>query len=86
MNTKLHAITDQSGRPLSFFMTAGQISDYTGAAALLDSLPAAQWMLGDRGYDADWFKDWRQVTTRYDRRPTVFFSTICLAATVMFWL
>lgn len=35
-------------------MTAEQISDYTGAAALLDSLPAAQWMLGDRGYDADW--------------------------------
>jgi len=42
MNTKLHAITDQNGLPLSFFMTAGQISDYTGAAALLDNLPAAQ--------------------------------------------
>lgn len=38
-------------------MTAGQISDYTGAAALLDSLSAAEWMLGDRGYDADWFRD-----------------------------
>jgi len=57
MNTKLHAITDQNRRPLSFFMTAGQVSDYTGAAALLDSLPMAQWMLGDRGYDADWFRD-----------------------------
>ena len=39
MNTKLHAVTDAEGRPLSFFMTAGQISDYTGAAALLDDLP-----------------------------------------------
>ncbi|MBM3098991.1 IS5 family transposase [Gluconobacter cerinus] len=129
MNTKLHAVTDQNGRPLSFFMTAGQISDYTGAAALLDSLPAAQWMLGDRGYDADWFrdaleekgikpcipgrrsrrkpvkydrrkykrrnrieimfgrlKDWQRVAKRYDRCPTVFFSAICLAATVIFWL
>ncbi|AFN57073.1 transposase [Zymomonas mobilis] len=129
MNTKLHAVTDQNGRPLSFFMTAGQISDYTGAAALLDSLPAAQWMLGDRGYDADWFrdaleekgikpcipgrksrgkpvkydkrkykrrnrieimfgrlKDWRRIATRYDRSPTVFFSAVCLAATIMFWL
>ncbi|GBR27342.1 hypothetical protein GCM10010937_08520 [Gluconobacter japonicus] len=57
MNTKLHAVTDQHGRPLSFFMTAGQISDYTGAAALLDSLSMAQWMLADRGYDADWFRD-----------------------------
>ncbi|GBR52975.1 hypothetical protein GCM10007872_06540 [Gluconobacter sphaericus NBRC 12467] len=57
MNTKLHAITDQNGRPLSFFMTAAQVSDYTVAIALLDSLPMAQWTLADRGYDADWFRD-----------------------------
>ena len=42
MNTKLHAIADANGRPLSFFMTAGQVSDYTGAAALLDDMPKAQ--------------------------------------------
>ena len=57
MNTKLHAVADAEGRPLSFFMTAGQVSDYTGAAALLDDLPPAQWMLGDHGYDADWYRD-----------------------------
>ena len=38
-------------------MTAGQVSDYTGAAALLGSLPNAEWLLADRGYDADWFRD-----------------------------
>jgi len=37
MNTKLHAVTDQNRRPLSFFMTAGPISDYTGVATLLDN-------------------------------------------------
>ena len=47
MNTKLHALTDANGRPISFFMTAGQVSDYTGAAALLDSLPKAEWKLAD---------------------------------------
>ena len=57
MNTKLHAVTDANGRPISLFMTAGQVSDYTGAAALVDSLPKAQWLLGDRGYDADWFRE-----------------------------
>ena len=57
MNTKLHAVADANGRILSFFMTAGQVIDYTGAAALLDDLPKAQWLLGDRGYDADWFRD-----------------------------
>jgi len=24
---------------------------------LLDGLPKADWLLGDRGYDADWFRD-----------------------------
>jgi hypothetical protein len=53
LNTKLHAVTDARGRPLKFFMTAGQVSDYTGAAALLSSLPAAEWMIADPGYEAD---------------------------------
>ena len=57
LNTKLHAVTDAKGRPLRFFMTAGQVSDYTGAAALLSNLPAAEWLIADRGYDADWFRE-----------------------------
>ncbi len=61
MNTKLHAIAETNGCPLSFLMNAGQISDYTGAAALLDDMPKAQWVLGDRGYDADWFRDTLQT-------------------------
>ncbi len=129
MNTKLHAVTDTSGRPIRLFITAGQVSDYTGAAALMNGLPKAEWLLADRGYDADWFretlvdtdttpcipgrksrkkpikydkrrykrrnriermfgrlKDWRRVSTRYDRCPKVFLSAIALAATVIFWL
>lgn len=35
VNTKLHAVTNAEGGPLSFFMTAGQDGDYTGAAVLL---------------------------------------------------
>jgi len=83
MNTKLHAVTDANGRPLSFFMTAGQTSEYPSAAALLDDLLKAQWMLADRGYDADWYRDALQakgimpcipgrksgnMTIKYDRR------------------
>jgi len=45
MNTKLHAVTDvvtnavtdTNGRPIRFFITAGQVSDYTGAAALMST-------------------------------------------------
>lgn len=57
MNTKLHAICDSKGRPLNLFVTAGQVSDYIGARALLSSLPDVDWLLGDRGYDADWFRE-----------------------------
>jgi transposase len=49
MNTKLHAITDAHGRPIRFFKTAGQVSDYTGAAALLGDLPKAERLLAGRG-------------------------------------
>ncbi len=31
-------------------------------------------------------KDWRRVTTRYDRCAHTFFSAIIIAATVIFWL
>jgi len=31
-------------------------------------------------------KDWRRVATRYDRCPTVYFSPLALAATVLCWL
>lgn len=57
MNTKLHAVTDADGRPIRFFITAGQVSDYTGTAAMLGSLPQAEWLLADRSYDADWFRE-----------------------------
>jgi transposase len=57
MNTKLHAVTDSLGRPIRFFISAGQVSDYKGAKALVNSLPLADWLLGDRGYDADWFRE-----------------------------
>ena len=57
MNTKLHAVTDARERPIRFFMTDGQVSDFIGARALLSSLPTADWLLGDRGYDADWFRE-----------------------------
>ena len=114
MNTKLHRVADTSGCPIRLFITAWQVCDYTGATALMNGPPAAEWLFADRGYDADWFretlvdkctmhcipgrrshkktikydnhrykrrnriermfgrlKDWRRVSTRYDRCPKV---------------
>lgn len=110
-------------------LSEGQMSDYKGAALMLDALPPAKTLLGDRGYDAGWFrnalaergivpcipskanrrvpiphdralyrqrhkienmfgrlKDWRRIHTRYDRCAHTFFSAICIAAIVIFWI
>ena len=96
---------------------------------MLGALPAAKALLGDRGYDSNWFrtaladrsieacipssksrkvevphdkklyrqrhkienmfghlKNWQRIATRYDRCAHTFFSAICIAATVAFWL
>ena len=105
------------------------MSDFKGAALMIDAFPKAKALLGDKGYDADWFrdaladrnisacipskanrkvhisrdtvlyrqrhkienmfgklKDWRRIHTLYDRCAHTFFSAICIAATVIFWL
>ena len=43
--------------PVGFFMIAGQVSDHSGAGALWDGLPKAEWRLADRGHDADWLRE-----------------------------
>ena len=56
MNSKLHAVCDGKGRPLIMLLSEGQMSDYKGAALMLNALPRAKELLGDKGYDADWFR------------------------------
>ena len=40
----------------SYCFSEGQMSDYKGAALMIDVLPKAKALLGDKGYDADWFR------------------------------
>lgn len=37
-------------------LSEGQMSDYKGAALMIDAFPKAKTLLGDKGYDADWFR------------------------------
>jgi hypothetical protein len=39
-------------------LSEGQMSDYKGAALMLTALPKAKELLGDKGYDADWFRQY----------------------------
>jgi transposase len=56
LNSKLHAVCDGRGRPLIMLLSEGQMSDFKGAASMLAALPRARELLGDKGYDADWFR------------------------------
>ena len=51
MSTKIHAIVDEDGLPLRIVLTQGQASDKATAVALLEGMPRAPILIGDRGYD-----------------------------------
>ena len=38
-------------------LSEGQMSDYKSAALMIEALPKAKTLLGDRGYDADWLRE-----------------------------
>ncbi len=56
MNSKLNVVCDSKGRPIQMYLSAGQTSDYVGAARLLRLLPPVKCLLAGRGYDADWLR------------------------------
>lgn len=68
MNSKLHAVCDGSGRPLVLLLSEGQMSDFKGAALMFDAIADAKTLLGDKGYDADWF---RQALKARDIEPCI---------------
>ena len=74
MNSKLHAVCDGEGRLIVMMLTEGQMSDHKGAVLLFDALPRAKELLGDKGYDSDWFRNdfagfgtWAAATLSFDR-------------------
>lgn len=52
-STKIHAVCDALGNPISFSLTAGQVSDYKEALSLIDGFKTSA-ILADKGYDADY--------------------------------
>ena len=56
LNSKPQAVCDGLGRPLVTLLSEGRMSDVKEAALMLPSVPKAREPLGDKGYDADWFR------------------------------
>ncbi|WP_449255494.1 IS5 family transposase [Bosea sp. (in: a-proteobacteria)] len=51
--TKIHALSDDWGRPLVLALTAGQAADIRMLPVMLDAAPPAGELLPDRAYDND---------------------------------
>ena len=51
-SSKIHAVCDALGNPVTFILTAGQVHDVTQAIPLLEDLNTPC-VLADKGYDSD---------------------------------
>jgi transposase len=53
LTTKIHALVDANGLPVSLKLTEGQAHDGRSAADMLDTVGPGQILLADRAYDSD---------------------------------
>ncbi|MBB6305758.1 transposase [Rhizobium leucaenae] len=51
ITSKIHALVDAEGRPVTLRLTGGQVADCTEAEALTDELGEGDILLADKGYD-----------------------------------
>jgi transposase len=56
LSSRLHAVCDGEGRSIVMMLTERQIRDHKGAFLLFNALTNAKKLLGDNGYDSDWFR------------------------------
>jgi hypothetical protein len=52
LNSKLHAVCDEDGKPLILLLIEGQVSAWRGAATVLSDLPDANFLIADKGVEA----------------------------------
>ena len=53
LTTKIHALVDANGLPITLKLTSGQAHDGRSAADMLDTVGKGQVLLADRAYDSD---------------------------------
>lgn len=56
LNSKIHAVCYRLGRRVILVFAEGQIGYHKGAALLFPKLLSEKVLLGDQGYDGEWFR------------------------------
>lgn len=81
LTSKLHALVDADGRPITLRLTGGQIADCTEAEALINDIGEGDILLADKGYDTNAIrakaaarKAWANIPPKANRKETFVFS------------
>ena len=81
LTTKIHALVDTHGRPVRLAVTPGEAHDNRLAGKILSRLKAGSMLLADRGYDADWIREfaikkgaWANIPPKRNRNDPICFS------------
>jgi transposase len=57
LTTKIHAVVDANGLPITLKLTPGQAHDGRSADDMLDTVGRGQTLIADRAYDSDRLRD-----------------------------
>jgi transposase len=81
LTSKIHALVDAEGRPVTLRLTGGQVADCREAEALLDALGEGDILLADKGYDSGAIrakakarKAWANIPPKLNRKGAFAFS------------
>jgi len=88
--SKIHALVDAEGRPVTPRLTGGQIADWANIppkATRKGSFSFSRWVYSKRNLLERFFnkiKQFRGIATRYDKRPENYLAAVKLVA-VRIW-
>ena len=81
LTSKIHAVVDGNGLPVRLALSPGEAHDVPLAGKLLSRLKSGSMLLADRGYDADWVREfamkkgaWANIPPKSNRSDPICFS------------
>lgn len=82
LTSKIHALVDAEGRPVTLRLTGGQVHDSLEAEALIEGMGEGDILLADKGYDSNAIrtlaaeqKAWANIPPRSNRKGSFAFSS-----------
>ena len=81
LTSKVHAVVDANGLPVRLSLSPGETHDNRLCPVLLAGLRPRTMVLADRGYDADWIREfvnqqgaWANIPPKVNRKDPICFS------------